>query len=193
MYDFLTPEIKPIITASILKHAEGEKLFSPSQDITLKVSGVNSEFASTFEIGVPVGFDVGAHFHKRTEELFYVTSGKLLFMAFEPVEYTDNWFDWVGPNGERPVICEAGTLIHVPNYTPHAFANISNETARMVFQASPPPDHEEYFKGLIEILNSNSVVDSKSIEALRKKHDVHQITKLRFLDGHDTPDEKNFQ
>lgn len=174
-------ELKPKVNPSILTHEQGERLYSALQDITLKVSGTNSEFASTFEIGVPSGFDVGAHYHTRTEELFYITKGTLLFMAFKPVAYTDNWFDWVGENGEKPTLCHAGTLIHVPNYIPHAFANISSTTARMIFQASPPPDHEEYFKGLIDILNLPPPINSNKISNLRKKHDVHQITILRHL------------
>jgi uncharacterized RmlC-like cupin family protein len=174
-------ELKPKVRASILTHEQGEKLYSTAQDITLKVPGANSEFASTFEIGVPPGFDTGSHYHTRTEELFYITSGTLLFMAFKPVAYTENWFDWIGENGETPTLCHAGTLIHVPNYTPHAFANVSSTIARMLFQASPPPDHEEYFKGLINILNSSPSVDSNKIAELRKEHDVHQITSLRYL------------
>jgi uncharacterized RmlC-like cupin family protein len=174
-------DLKPKNRASILTHQEGEKLYSPSQEITVKVSGNHSEFASTFEIGVPPGFDTGAHYHTRTEELFYITSGTLLFMAFKPTAYTDNWFEWVGENGETPILCQAGALIHVPNHTPHAFANVSATPARMVFQASPPPDHEEYFRGLIEILNLPLPIDANKISELRKRHDVHQITNLRHL------------
>lgn len=176
-------ELKPKVSATILTHKQGEKHHSDLQEITIKISGANSEFTSTFEIGVPPGFDTGAHYHTRTEELFYITSGTLVFMAFEPTVYTDNWLDWTGKNGETPTLCHAGTLIHVPNYIPHAFVNISSASARMLFQASPPPDHEEYFKSLIDILNLSSPVDSNKIAELRKKHDVHQITNLRHLNS----------
>lgn len=180
-------DLKPKVRASIVTRGMGESLYSASQDITVMVSGNSSPFTSTFEIGVPSGFDTGAHYHTRTEELFYITEGTLLFMAFVPVRYTDNWFDWIGINEESPVLCKPGTLIHVPNYTPHAFANISSQTSRMIFQASPPSDHEEYFRGLTRIFNQSSVVDSDRVSEHRKEHDVHQITPLRFL----SPDDLN--
>ena len=51
---------------------------------TLKVPGGNPAVASTFEVVVPPGFDVGAHVHRAGQELFYVLEGELGVLAFEP-------------------------------------------------------------------------------------------------------------
>jgi len=51
---------------------------------TLKVPGGDPAFASTFEVVVPPGFDVGAHVHRAGQELFYVLEGELGLLAFEP-------------------------------------------------------------------------------------------------------------
>ncbi|MFD0392799.1 cupin domain-containing protein [Streptomyces nogalater] len=120
--------------------------------MTFKVTGAHSRMASTFEVEVPPGFDVGAHVHTRSEELFYVLegAGRPRLRAAHP--HPDNWQKWQSPSGSRVVRATPGTVIVVPPGCPHAFANPTDSPAKMFFQASPPPDHERYFEELLEIL-----------------------------------------
>ena len=70
--------------------------------ITLKVSAEQAASASSFEIIVPPGYDVGAHVHARQEELFYILEGELDLFAFEPVTRTDeNWRIWQSRTGAQ--------------------------------------------------------------------------------------------
>lgn len=62
---------------------------------------------------------------------------------------------------------------------PHAFANPTDEPAKMFFQASPPPDHERYFEELLEILGSGGPPDHAAIRELRARYDIEQLTPLR--------------
>ena len=62
----------------------GRVVRTPAQQVTFKVTGTHSRSASSFEVVVPPGFDVGAHVHARSEELFYVLEGELDVLAFEP-------------------------------------------------------------------------------------------------------------
>ncbi|MER7109997.1 cupin domain-containing protein [Streptomyces sp. NPDC000229] len=165
----------------------GRTLRSPAQEVTFKVTGEHSRAASSFEVVVAPGFDVGAHVHTRSEELFYVLDGELDVLAFEPrVRTVDDWRHWESPSGRRTVRATPGTVIVVPPGCPHAFANRTDKPARMFFQASPPPDHERYFEELIGILDRGGPLDHAAIAALRARYDIEQITPLRH-DAHQEP------
>ncbi|MFD9336205.1 cupin domain-containing protein [Streptomyces sp. NPDC060028] len=168
----------------IVPPGEGRTLRAAAQHVTFKVTGAQSRLASSFEVLVPPGFDVGAHVHARSEELFYVLEGELDVLAFEPrVRTPDGWRGWQSPKGERVVRATPGTVILVPPGCPHAFANPTGVPARMFFQSSPPPDHERYFEELLEILSADGPVDHSAIAALRCRYDIEQLTPLR----HDQP------
>ncbi|MER7761453.1 cupin domain-containing protein [Streptomyces sp. NPDC097619] len=158
----------------------GRTLTTPAQEVTFKVTGEHSRVASSFEVVVPPGFDVGAHVHAHSEELFYVLEGELEVLAFEPrIRTRDDWHGWRSPTGRGPVRAGPGTVIVVPPGCPHAFANRSGEPARMFFQSSPPPDHERYFEELFAILGADGPVDEAAVVALRDRYDIEQLTPLR--------------
>lgn len=166
---------------------EGKRLVSAAHEVVFKVTGAHSSFASSFEVLVPPGFDVGAHRHQHSEELFYVVEGTLEFLAFEPDGRDGHWREWTSPAGQRPVTATAGDVLFVPPGCPHAFMNISRRPAKMFFQAAPPPDHESYFDGLIDIFSRDSqTVDSGAVEQLRAKYDIEQLTELRFSPAGET-------
>ncbi|WP_338694006.1 cupin domain-containing protein [Streptomyces sp. Q6] len=162
----------------------GRTVRTAAQQVTFKVTGNHSRIASSFEVVVPPGFDVGAHVHTRSEELFYVLEGELDVLAFEPrVRTADHWQRWRSLSGNRVVRATPGTVIVVPPGCPHAFANPTGSPAKMFFQASPPPDHERYFEELLEILSADGPPDHGAIEELRSRYDIEQLTPLR----HGTP------
>lgn len=161
----------------------GRRIVTKAHEVTFKVTGGQSRAASTFEALVPPGFDTGAHVHGRSEELFYVLDGELDMLAFEPkVRGGDSWEMWESAQGDRIVRAGPGTLLHVPPGVPHAFANRGTADARMLFQASPPPDHERYFEELLEILAPGGPVDHEAIAALRRRYDIEQLTPLRHAE-----------
>lgn len=164
----------------LLPAGHGRTLRAAAQEVTFKVTGEHSRVSSSFEVVVPPGFDVGAHVHARSEELFYVLEGELEMLAFEPRVRTDgDWRDWESPSGRRPVRAGPGTVVVVPPGCPHAFANRTGKPARMFFQASPPPDHERYFEELIAVLDAGGPPDHGAIAALRARYDIEQLTPLR--------------
>lgn len=165
----------------IIPPGEGRKLVTSAQEVTLKVTGAHARAGSLFEIVIPPGFDVGAHVHARSEEMFYVLAGELEVLAFEPRRRSsEGWRDWQAPDGRRPARVTAGSCMFVPPSCPHAFTNPADVPARILFQSSPPPDHERYFEELIEILSAPEGVDARAVERLREKYDIHQITPLRY-------------
>ena len=159
---------------------EGKRLVSRAHEVVFKVTGEHSRAASSFEVLVPPGFDVGAHLHHHSEELFYIVEGELEFVAFEPASRDGHWADWNSPDGHRVVSAGPGSVLFVPPGCPHAFRNVSDSPAKMFFQAAPPPDHESYFDSLIEIFKSGDTVDPSAVAQLRSKYDIEQITALRY-------------
>ena len=159
----------------------GQKLTTRAQEVTFKVTGAHGSAVSCFEVVVPPGFDVGAHSHHRSQELFYVLDGELDLLAFEPTRRTgDGWQDWESADGDRAVRAGAGSCMFVPPGCPHAFRNATDKPARMLFQSYPSPDHERYFEEIAEIWSTGRSVDPEAVQRLRDRYDVSQITPLRY-------------
>ncbi len=165
----------------VVPPGQGRKLITKAQEVTFKVTGAHGAFASTFEVVVPPGFDVGAHSHHHTAEFFYVLEGELDVFAFEPRQRSgEHWHDWESADGDRVVRAGTGSCMFVPAGCPHAFRNPGGEPARMLFQSSPAPDHERYFEEICEIFAQGPEVDSHAVEQLRKRYGLTQLTPLRF-------------
>jgi mannose-6-phosphate isomerase-like protein (cupin superfamily) len=165
----------------IVRPGAGRKLTTKAQEVTFKVAGSHGSFVSSFEVVVPPGFDVGAHFHHRSGEFFYVLDGELDVLAFEPVERTaDRWQGWRSAGGDQVVRAGAGSCMFVPPGCPHAFTNPTDQPTRMLFQSYPAPDHERYFEELCDIFSNGRAVDSGAVQRLRDRYDVNQITPLRY-------------
>ena len=144
---------------------------------TLKIAGGRQALASTFEIVVPPGYDVGAHVHSVGEELFYVLDGELELLAFEPMTRSGDWHDWVDDTGQRFMRGGPGSLLFVPAGVPHAFANPTATPATVLFQAAPS-GHEDYLDELVLLLR-DAHPDPVAITELRRRHDIEQLTPIR--------------
>ncbi len=169
----------PVAPPTMLGPGEGRRIRGGALDATLKVAGGPGAITSTFEIVVPPGYDVGAHVHTHGEELFYVVSGTLDILAFEPLDRTEgDWHAWVSAGGRRFLRGGPGSLMHVPANTPHAFANTSDEPVTMLFQ-SAPEGHERYFEELAALLReSDGRPDPAVVAEIRARHDIIQLTSL---------------
>ena len=126
---------------------------------------------------IPPGYDVGAHVHTVGEELFYVVSGEVDLLAFEPVSRSvPDWHEWESATGQRYLHGGRGSLLFVPAGTPHAFANPTGEPAVLLFQ-SAPAGHEDYFEELAALLGeADGSVDQHVVAQLRSRHDIEQLT-----------------
>ncbi|MER7623774.1 hypothetical protein [Streptomyces sp. NPDC126503] len=58
----------------IVPPGRGRALRTAAHQVTFKVTGEQPRRASTFEVVVPPGSDVGAHLHTRSEELMEILS-----------------------------------------------------------------------------------------------------------------------
>ena len=138
----------------------GRVVETPAQRVTFKVTGTHSRTASTFEVEVPPGFDVGAHVHTRSEELFYVLEGELDLRC-----------------GDKTVRGGPGTFVFVPPGAAHAFGNSGTTTGRMLL-ITAPPGHEKYFDELRDLVAKGGKPDPEALAKLRAKYDTIQLATL---------------
>jgi oxalate decarboxylase/phosphoglucose isomerase-like protein (cupin superfamily) len=164
----------------MLPPAHGRLIAGGALQGRLKVGKGDTALASTFEIVVPPGFDVGAHVHSAAEELFYVLEGELDLLAFEPeTRSAGDWHEWGSDSGQRFLRGGTGSLMFVPPGCPHAFANSSEQPARMLFQAAPA-GHEDYLEELAALLQAaGGRPDPNEVAELRRRYDIEQLTALR--------------
>ncbi len=169
-------------TELMLGPGQGNRILGGGLNFTVKATMGGGGFAATFECVVPPGYDVGAHVHTEGIEMFYVVSGELAIVAFEPLDRTDkNWRDWRSASGDRYLRGGPGAFMLVPPGTPHAFANLSEEPTTMYFQSSMAAGHEEYFRELAAILEASGdgPPDDAAIIDLRHHYDIEQLTPMR--------------
>jgi oxalate decarboxylase/phosphoglucose isomerase-like protein (cupin superfamily) len=168
----------------MLVPGEGRVIAGGPLHATLKVAKGDTALASTLEILVPPGFDVGAHVHSEAQEMFYVLDGELDLLAFEPATRSaGDWHEWVSPSGRRFLRGGMGSLMYVPAGCPHAFSNPTSQTARMLFLAAPS-GHEDYLDELAVLLQAaRGRPDPAEVAELRRRYDIEQLTALRAGPG----------
>lgn len=163
----------------MLRPGDGRVIAGGGLQATLKVPGGDPAVASTFEVVVPAGFDVGAHVHRAGQELFYVLEGELDLLAFEPQRRSEDWHEWESATGARFLHGGPGSLLFIPPGCPHAFSNPTDRPARVLFQAAPS-GHEDYLDELASLLReAGGRPDPKAVAELRRRYDIEQLTSLR--------------
>jgi oxalate decarboxylase/phosphoglucose isomerase-like protein (cupin superfamily) len=72
-----------------------------------------------------------------------------------------------------------GAFLFVPENTPHAFANTTDEDTVMFFRSSISEGHERYFEELAALLAQSGNRPSEAAMAdLRRRYDTEQITAI---------------
>lgn len=145
--------------ASVFAPGQGEVLEIQGGRITLKVTSVlSNDQLGVYEIMLDPGM-VGAqlHFHRYTDETFIVMDGTLAVT-----------------HGESKVSAKAGSVIHIPRFTPHAFANESDKPVTLMLIFNPALSREGFFYGLQQIFNAPNF-DAAAFTALNHKYDSYPL------------------
>ncbi len=143
--------------AVVFQPGEGQVLRAGSTSITLKVtSAISNDQLGVYEITLPPE-TVGArlHYHRFMDETFIVKEGILHVQ-----------------HGTTEVAAEAGSVIYVPRFTPHGFANHSTKPATVYLIFNPAQKREGFFLGLERILNANPV-NPEEFLALYHRYDSY--------------------
>ena len=146
------------IDGIILHHGEAGGVSLLGSRIDYLVTAESSKRCSIFEFSVASGFDVGAHYHTRIEEFFYVLEGEMNLRS-----------------GDRVVRGGPGTFVFGPPGTPHSFGNPGSGAARMLLITSPP-GFEGYFDDVAKLIARGGPPDPDAIAELRAKYDTIQLS-----------------
>lgn len=148
------------LEAVMLEPGAGETLALRGNAVRLLSTAATSVGASTFEFLAQPGWDTGSHLHSSIEEQFYVLEGQMELRA-----------------GDRLVQGLPGTFVSVPRGVAHAFANRTDQPARLLL-VTTPPGHERYFAELATILSRGGAPDPEEIADLRARFDTQQVSAL---------------
>ena len=145
--------------AAVFKPGEGEVLRIQGSTITMKVtSSLSNDQLGIYEISLePDTVGARLHYHRFMDETFIVNEGVLTVK-----------------HGTEEVEAEAGTVIYVPRFTPHAFANNSKERVKVTLIFNPAQKREGFFYGLEQILNSTPV-NAEEFLTLYHKYDSFPV------------------
>jgi quercetin dioxygenase-like cupin family protein len=163
MNPYLKDELKD--NAAIFKPGEGKVLAIRGTSITLKVtSDLSNDQLGVYEITLAPG-SIGArlHYHRFMDETFIVHQGTLTVQ-----------------HGESEVSAEPGTVIYVPRFTPHGFANRSSELVVLTLIFNPAQKREGFFYGLQQILNADPINPDDYL-ALYNKYDSYPVDASNML------------
>jgi quercetin dioxygenase-like cupin family protein len=145
----------------VLHHGEatgGVTLHNTRIDYLLTAE--QSKQCSLFELTIAPGFNTGAHYHTKIEEIFYVLEGEVDLRC-----------------GERTLRGGPGTFVFVPPGAAHAFGNSGSASARMLL-ITAPPGHEKYFDELRDLIAKGGKPDPDALAKLRAKYDTVQLATL---------------
>lgn len=143
----------------ILRHGESTGVSLGGTRVDYLVTANDSKHCSLFEFSLASGFDTGAHYHTKIEELFYVLEGELNLRC-----------------GDRVMRAGHGTSVFVPPGVAHSFGNSGPSVARILVIAAPA-GHEGYFDELATLAKGGRP-DPEALARLRAKYDTIQISSL---------------
>jgi quercetin dioxygenase-like cupin family protein len=151
--------------AAVFAPGQGEVLPIKGGSITLKItSAISNNQMGVYEITLEPG-TIGAqlHFHRYMDETFIVTEGILTVT-----------------HGKIETRAAAGSVIYVPRFTPHAFANQSDRRAVLNLIFNPAQNREGFFYGLQRILSAEKM-DQEEFLALYEKYDSFPVDPKTML------------
>ncbi len=89
-------------------------------------------------------------------EIFYVVEGELELIL-----------------NQDKIIAPAGTLMSVPENTPHGFSNPSQQSAKFLIMFCPADSREQYFIGLAELRKNGRQPSREELQDLMQRFDQY--------------------
>jgi quercetin dioxygenase-like cupin family protein len=152
-------ELHMSVDGIVLHHGEAGGVTLHQTRVDYLLTAEHSKQCSLFEFTIAPGFNTGAHYHTKIEEIFYVLEGELDLRC-----------------GDRTVHGKPGTFVFVPPGTAHAFGNSGSAPGRMLL-ITAPSGHEKYFDELRDLV-AKGKPDPDLLAKLRAKYDTVQLATL---------------
>lgn len=153
--------------ATVHHAGKGERLEVGGASFVFKVtSEMSNSQLGVYEITLPP-HTVGAklHYHRFMDETFIVNKGVLTVYAGEDTHHL-----------------EPGSVAYVPRFTPHGFANDTDEQVVLTLLFNPAEKREGFFRGLVDILSEQPIDPTKFLK-LYNKYDTFPVDVSNMLPG----------
>ena len=128
----------------------------PGSWVRFKVLGKETDGAfEAYEREVPphtLGAD--PHYHRTTEEFFYVIAGSPTILA-----------------GKERKVYGAGSAVVIPRMTVHGYWNESDEPIKLLITFCPALDHDQFFRALSELKRGPKETYAQNLAELRLRFD----------------------
>lgn len=164
-------EINSLLTDDLLDNArilhpgEGEKICMEGITCTFKISSKDSnDQLGVYEIALaPRTTGAKLHYHRFMDEIFIVNRGVLTIQL-----------------SGKTVDAAAGAVVHIPRFTPHGFANHSDNETVLSLIFNPAQQREGFFHALFNILQEKPVDPDKYLR-LYNKYDSYPVDPSNML------------
>ena len=144
----------------ILQPGEGKSFKIRTSTCTFKVTGQDTQgHFGLFEFVMEPGTQgASLHIHKHLTEIFYVVEGEVELVV-----------------EQRRILATPGTLMLVPEQTPHGFSNPGQTRAKLLMMFSPADLREQYFEGLVELTKNERQPNQEELLELMGKFDQYPV------------------
>jgi quercetin dioxygenase-like cupin family protein len=144
----------------ILQPGEGKAVKIGTSNCTFKITGENTHghfglFEFTME---PESQGASPHIHKQLTEIFYVIEGEVELIV-----------------DQRRVTAAPGTVLLVPENTPHGFSNSGQTQAKLLIMFCPADKREQYFEGLAKLTENGRKPSQEELLDLMQKFDQYPV------------------
>jgi quercetin dioxygenase-like cupin family protein len=142
----------------ILHSGEGQSVKIGTSSCTFKLTGkdTHGHFGLFEFILEPETDGPSPHIHKQMTEIFYVVEGELELVL-----------------GQQRITAISGTLMSVPENTPHGFSNPSKKRAKFLIMFCPADSREQYFIGLAELKKDGRQPNQEELLELMQRFDQY--------------------
>ena len=142
----------------VLHSGEGESVTIGTSHCTFKLTGkdTHGHFGLFEYLLQPETEGPSPHIHKQMTEIFYVVEGELELVL-----------------NQDKIIASAGTLMSVPENTPHGFSNRSQKQAKFLIMFCPADSREQYFIGLAELRKNGRQPSREELLDLMQRFDQY--------------------
>ncbi len=141
----------------VLGPGEGKIIPVPGHKMTIKLSGEDTDgLFSLLEVEL-TGDGPPQHIHKIEDETFYVLEGEVKFLM-----------------GEHTMIAKAGTFVHIPRGTVHAWCLTGKEPAKLLATFTPA-GFEKFFEDAVDLDVTDTDAYIAKAEALAEKYNMEIV------------------
>lgn len=142
----------------VLHSGEGRSITIGTSQCTFKLTGKDTQgrFGLFEYVLQPETEGPAPHIHQQMTEIFYVVEGELELTL----------------DGDK-ITAPAGTLMSVPENTPHGFSNPSRQAAKFLIMFCPADSREEYFIGLAELRKDGRQPSREELLELMQRFDQY--------------------